>query len=69
LLAGFIAVCGAELVVGGLLWTAGLSTPAWSCSSSRSSLPIESARPPFGPVFGAIRTVLVILALGTDYAM
>lgn len=64
LLAGFAAVCAAELVIGILLWRrhrAGL----WL---SFALLPVEAAywlgfALPFGPLLGAGRTIAVIAAL------
>lgn len=64
LLAGFVTVCVAELVIGILLWKrrrAGL----WL---SLALLPLEAAywlgfALPFGPVLGAARTVAVLSAL------
>ena len=64
LLAGFIAVCVAELVVGALLWS-GRPIGLWL---ALAILPFEliywiGFALPFGPILGAIRTVLVIVAL------
>jgi hypothetical protein len=66
LLAGFVAVCIGEVIVGALLWN---GTPAgiWL---SFALLPFEFAywigfALPFGPIFGIIRTVLVIIALSS----
>jgi hypothetical protein len=64
LLAGFIAVCVAELIVGGLLWS-GRPAGLWL---ALALLPFELVywigfALPFGFVFGAIRTTLVIAAL------
>jgi hypothetical protein len=64
LLAGFIAVCVAELVVGALLWS-GLPLDLWL---ALALLPFEliywiGFALPFGPILGTIRTVLVIVAL------
>ncbi len=64
LLAGFEAVCFAEVVVGALLWS-GSPAGIWL---SFALLPFEFAywigfALPFGPIFGIIRTILVIIAL------
>jgi hypothetical protein len=64
LLAGFITVCVAELIVGGLLW-AGRSSGLWF---ALALLPFELVywigfALPFGFVFGAIRTGLVAATL------
>ena len=64
LLAGFIAVCVAELIVGALLWSA-QPIGMWLAIAL---LPFElifwiGFALPFGPILGAIRTVLVIVAL------
>jgi hypothetical protein len=66
LLAGFVAVCIGEVIVGALLWN---SAPAgiWL---SFALLPFEFAywigfALPFGPILGIIRTVLVIIALSS----
>ncbi len=64
LLAGFIAVCVAELVVGALLWS-GQPIGLWLAIAL---LPFEliywiGFALPLGPILGAIRTVLVILAI------
>ena len=64
LLAGFIAVCAAELVVGALLWS-GRPSGLWL---ALAILPFELVywigfALPFGPLMGAIRTVLVVVAL------
>ncbi len=67
LLAGFIAVCAAELVVGVFLWS-GLSIGLWL---ALAILPFEliywiGFALPFGPIVGAFRTVLVIVILASD---
>ena len=64
LLAGFIAVCAAEVVVGVLLWS-GRSIGLWL---ALGLLPFEliywiGFALPYGPIVGAIRTIAVILAL------
>jgi hypothetical protein len=64
LLAGFIAVCVAELVVGALLWS-GRPIGLWL---ALALLPFEliywvGFALPFGPILGTIRTVLVIVVL------
>jgi hypothetical protein len=64
LLAGFLAVCIAELVVGGILWS-GQPTNLWL---ALALLPFElfywiGFALPFGPVFGILRTALVIAAM------
>jgi hypothetical protein len=64
LLAGFVAVCIAEVVVGALLWS-GSPAGIWL---SFALLPFEFAywigfALPFGPIFGIIRTILMIIAL------
>ncbi len=64
LLAGFAAVCAAELVVGTLLWR-GRRRSAWL---SLALLPVESLywfgfALPFGLVLGLARTALVVRAL------
>ena len=64
LLAGFIAVCAAELVVGVLLWS-GRPIGLWLAIGL---LPLEliywiGFALPFGPLLGAIRTIAVVLAL------
>ena len=64
LLAGFIAVCAAELVVGILLW----SGRSIGLSLAIGLLPFEliywiGFALPYGPIVGAIRTIAVILAL------
>ena len=64
LLAGFLVVCVAELVVGGLLWGGG-SLGLWL---SLALLPFELAywigfALPVGPILGGIRAVLVIIEL------
>ncbi len=66
LLAGFIAVCAAELVVGVLLWS-GLSIGLWL---ALALLPFEMVywigfALPYGPIPGAARTVLVIVVLAS----
>ena len=64
LLAGFIAVCAAELVVGVLLW----SGRSIGLSLAIGLLPFEliywiGFALPYGPIAGAIRTIAVIFAL------
>jgi len=64
LLAGFIAVCSAELIVGFFLWSH-QPNGLWFAIAL---LPFEliywiGFALPFGPFLGAIRTALVILAL------
>ncbi|MCW5874693.1 MAG: hypothetical protein KIS88_08635 [Anaerolineales bacterium] len=64
LLAGFVVVCLAELVVGGMLW-AGQPAGLWL---ALALLPFELAywigfALPFGPIIGVLRTVLVIAAI------
>lgn len=64
LLAGFIVVCAAELVVGALLWS-GRPVGLWC---ALALLPFElfywvGFALPFGPMLGTIRTVLAIVAL------
>ncbi len=64
LLAGFVLVCIAEIVVGGMLW-AGHPAGPWL---SLVLLPFELAywvgfALPFGPLIGIPRTILVIAAL------
>jgi hypothetical protein len=64
LLAGFIAVCIAELILGAMLWS-GRPIGLWL---ALALLPFEflywiGFALPFGPILGAIRTVLVIIAL------
>lgn len=64
LTSGFIAVCAAEVVVGFLLWT-GKTIGLWM---ALALLPFEffywiGFALPFGPIFGVIRTVLVIVAI------
>ena len=66
LLAGFIAVCAAEVVVGVLLWP-GLSIGLWL---ALALFPFELVywigfALPFGPIPAAIRTVLVIVVLAS----
>lgn len=62
LLAGFAAVCGAEVVAGSLLWP---DRPAGR-KLALALLPVEVAywvgfALPAGPVLGAVRTVAVLL--------
>ncbi len=64
LMSGFLAVCAAELVVGVLLWN-GTEIGLWL---ALAILPFElfywiGFALPFGPVFGLIRTVLVVATL------
>lgn len=64
LLAGFIAVCAVELLVGVLLWS-GRPIGLWIAIGL---LPFEliywiGFALPFGPILGAIRTIPLILAL------
>jgi hypothetical protein len=64
LLLGFAAVCALEIVVGVLLWRDGSLAP-WL---ALALLPIElifwiGFALPFGPLLGAARTVLVVIAL------
>jgi len=64
LLAGFIVVCFAELIVGTMLWS-GRSIGLWL---ALTLVPFELVywigfALPFGLLFGAARTVLVIVAL------
>ena len=64
LLAGFIAVCAAELVVGVLLW----SGRSIGLSLAIGLLPFEliywiGFALPYGPIAGAIRTIAVIFVL------
>lgn len=64
LLAGFIAVCAAEVAVGLLLWI-GKPTGLWM---ALALLPFEllywiGFALPFGPILGVVRTVLVIVAI------
>jgi hypothetical protein len=64
LISGFIAVCAAEVLVGFLLWTAKTSG-LWM---ALALLPFEffywiGFALPFGPIFGVVRTVLVIVAM------
>ncbi len=64
LTSGFIAVCAAEVVVGFLLWT-GKTIGLWM---ALALLPFEffywiGFALPFGPIFGVIRTILVIVAI------
>ncbi len=64
LLAGFILVCAAEIVVGAVLWS-GQPIGLWL---ALALVPFELVywigfALPFGLILGAIRTVLVIVAL------
>lgn len=64
LLAGFVLVCAVETALGGMLWVRGGAAP-WL---ALGILPLELAywigfALPFGPVLGAIRTILVLAAL------
>lgn len=64
LTSGFIAVCAAEVVVNFLLWT-GKTIGLWM---ALALLPFEffywiGFALPFGPIFGVIRTILVIVAI------
>jgi len=64
LLAGFIAVCVAELGVGALLWS-GRPIGLWL---ALALLPFEvlywvGFALPFGPILGTIRTLLIVVAL------
>jgi hypothetical protein len=64
LLVGFAVVCAAEVVVGVLLWRDATVAP-WL---ALALLPVEGVfwigfALPFGPVLGAVRTVLVVLVL------
>ncbi len=64
LIVGFVAVCAAEVVVGGLLWRDATSAP-WL---ALALLPVELAfwigfALPFGPLLGLVRTALVIAIL------
>lgn len=66
LLAGFVAVCAAEVVIGVLMWRR-RSSGLWL---SFALLPIETAywlgfALPFGPLLGAARTVAVVVAVRT----
>jgi hypothetical protein len=66
LLAGFVAVCGAEVVVGLLLWSDATSA-LWL---ALALLPVELVfwigfALPFGPVLGLARTALVVAVLVT----
>ena len=66
LLAGFIAVCAAELVVGVLLWS-DVSIGLWLAVAL---LPFELVfwigfALPYGAILGAVRTVLVIVVLAS----
>jgi hypothetical protein len=63
LLAGFLTVCLAEVVVGGMLIAGTAHAVAWSCAL----LPFELAfwiefALPFGPVFGMARVALLLVA-------
>ncbi|HEX6515662.1 MAG TPA: hypothetical protein VF049_08805 [Nocardioidaceae bacterium] len=63
LLAGFVAVCGAETAVGNLLWRRRRA----GAISSLALLPVEAAywlgfALPLGPVVGAARTLAVLAA-------
>jgi len=63
LMAGFLVVCVAEVVVGVLLWTGASHATTWQYAL----LPIELVfwigfALPFGPVLGVARVVLVLLA-------
>lgn len=64
LLAGFVAVCAAEIVVGVLLW----SGRSIGLSLAIGLLPFEliywiGFALPYGPILGAIRTISLILVL------
>lgn len=64
LLAGFVAVCAAEVAVGALLWSGRPAGP-WL---ALALLPLEMVfwigfALPFGPLLGVARTVLVLLAV------
>jgi len=64
LLVGFVAVCAAEVVVAALLWRDGTLAP-WL---ALALLPFELVfwigfALPFGPLLGAARTVLVVVAI------
>ncbi|MFS8098655.1 hypothetical protein LFM09_16105 [Lentzea alba] len=64
LLAGFAAVCGAEVIAGSLLWRGRRS----GSKLALALLPVEAAywigfALPLGPVLGAGRTVAVLVAL------
>ncbi len=64
LLAGFIVVCIAELIVGTMLWS-GQPIGLWL---ALALVPFELVywigfALPFGLIFGTIRTVLVVIAL------
>lgn len=64
LLVAFAVVCAAEVVVGVLLWRDTPSAP-WL---ALALLPVEMVfwvgfALPFGPLLGAVRTVLVVLVL------
>jgi hypothetical protein len=66
LLAGFIAVCATELVVGVLLWS-DVSIGLWLAVAL---LPFELVfwigfALPYGAILGAVRTVLVIVVLAS----
>lgn len=64
LLLGFVAVCGAEVVVGALLWRDDTIAP-WM---ALALLPVELVfwigfAQPFGPLLGLARTALVVAIL------
>jgi hypothetical protein len=64
LIRGFVAVCAAEVVVGVLLWRRGTMTIGRILALVL--LPVEflfwiGFKLPFGPLFGVLRTVLVIV--------
>ena len=64
LMLGFVAVCGAEVVVGVLLWRDATTAP-WL---ALALLPVELAfwigfALPFGPLLGLVRTALVVAIL------
>jgi hypothetical protein len=64
LLAGFVGVCAAEVVVGGMLWT---HKPA-ARRFSVALLPLELVywvgfALPYGPVLGALRTAAVVASV------
>jgi hypothetical protein len=67
LLAGFIAVCAAEIVVGVFLWSGG-PTGLWLAIAIILFELIYwiGFALPFGPILGAIRTVLVIVLLAAQ---
>lgn len=65
MLAGFLAVAEAEVIVGALLWTRRRAGPV----AAIVLLPVELVywigfALPLGPVLGLARTVLVLLAMG-----